>query len=143
MMANAIMDGVLEQDVDVRLYNVNAAHITELATESLEAAAIAVGSPTLNMTIMPPLAAVLTYWKGLRPAEKCGFAFGSYGWSKQGGASEVNRYLEEMKFDIIRPPLTSQFVPTDETLSECREAGRLLAQKAIENYESHAAKAAG
>jgi len=135
IMANAIMDGVQELDIDVRLYNVNAAHITELVTEALGAAAIAVGSPTLNMTLMPQMASMLTYWKGLKPAEKTGFAFGSYGWSKHGGPTEVEAYLKEMKFDIIRPPLTNQYVPGEEALEECREAGRQLAKAAIENYE--------
>ena len=136
MMAAAIMEGVQESDdIDVRLYNVNAAHITELATEVLSAAAVAVGSPTLNMTLMPQMACLLTYWKGLKPAEKRGFAFGSYGWSKHGGPTEVNTYLEEMKFDIIRPPLNVQFVPDEDKLEECREAGRQLAQSAVENFE--------
>jgi flavorubredoxin len=134
MMANAIAEGVLESDIDVRLYNVNASHITELATEVLEAAGVAVGSPTLNMTLMPQIACLLTYWKGLRPAEKVGFAFGSYGWSKHGGPSEVESYLKEMKFDLVRPALHVQFVPTEDNLEECREAGRLLAQKTVENY---------
>ena len=135
MMASAIIEGVSELNVDVRMYNVNSAHITELITEALESAAIAVGSPTLNMTLMPQIAAMLTYWKGLKPTEKRGFAFGSYGWSKHGGPAEVNSYLEGMGFEIIREPLTSQFVPDEEKLEECREAGRFLAQQAIENYE--------
>ena len=134
MMANAIAEGVLESDVDARVYNVNAAHITELATEVLEASGMAVGSPTLNMTLMPQMACLLTYWKGLRPAEKVGFAFGSYGWSKHGGPAEVDTYLKEMKVDLVRPPLHVQFVPTEEDLEECRNAGRELAEKAIENY---------
>ncbi len=135
IMANAILEGVQEEDVDVRMYNVNAAHITELATEILEASGIAIGSPTLNMTLMPSMAALLTYWKGLKPAEKVGFAFGSYGWSKNGGPTEVDAYLKEMKVDLIRPPLHVQYVPGEEDLKICHEAGHALAKKAIENYE--------
>ncbi len=134
LMAKAIAEGVQESDMDLRLYNVNASHITELATEVLEASGVAVGSPTLNMTLMPQMACLLTYWKGLRPAEKVGFAFGSYGWSKNGGPAEVETYLKEMKFDLVRPALHIQFVPNEENLETCREAGRLLAKKALENY---------
>jgi len=114
---------------------VNASHITELATEILESSGVAVGSPTLNMTLMPQMACLLTYWKGLRPVEKVGLAFGSYGWSKHGGPTEVASYLEEMKIDLVRPALHVQYVPTEEELEDCREAGRLLAQKAKENYD--------
>ncbi|HAS83472.1 MAG TPA: MBL fold metallo-hydrolase [Verrucomicrobia bacterium] len=135
MMANAIIKGVMDVDgVDARLYNVNASHITELATEVLDASGVAVGSPTLNMTLMPQVACLLTYWKGLRPMNKVGFAFGSYGWSKNGGPTEVEAYLNDMKFELTRPAMHVQFVPNEEALAECRAAGRELAQKAIDNY---------
>lgn len=135
MMANAIVKGALQEEVDVRLFNVNATHITELATEALDAAGIAVGSPTLNMTLMPQMAALLTYWKGLKPLHKVGFAFGSYGWSKNGGAAEVESYLRDMKFELTRPALHVQFVPKSDDLDECIAAGRHLALKATEQYQ--------
>ncbi len=135
MMADAIANGLLASEVDVRLYHVSAAHITELATEILDAAGVAIGSPTLNMTLMPQMASLLTYWKGLKPMHKVGFAFGSYGWSKHGGPTEVETYLKDMQVDLVRPALHVQFVPKADDLDECRAAGRLLARKAIENHE--------
>ncbi len=135
MMSTEIVKGLLDCCVDVRVFNVNAAHITELATEILDAAGVAVGSPTLNMSLMPQMAALLTYWKGLKPLNKVGFAFGSYGWSKHGGPSEVESYLKEMKVDLIRPVLHVQFVPKEVDLEECRAAGRILGKKSILNYE--------
>ena len=134
MMADAIMEGVLEYDIDARLLNVHSSHITELATEILDAAGVAVGSPTLNMSLMPQVACVLTYWKGLRPQDKVGFAFGSYGWSKNGGAAEVEKYLKEMKVELTTPALYVKFVPTEDDLETCREAGRGLAQAALANH---------
>jgi hypothetical protein len=44
----------------------------------------------------------------------------------------VEEYLKTMKFDIIREPLQSQFKPTPAIIEECRDAGELLAKKAIE-----------
>jgi len=129
-MANAIMEGALELDADVRLFNVTGTHITVLATEVLDAAAVAVGSPTLNTTLMPSVSAVMTYWQGLKPAGRAGLAFGSYGWSK-GGAEAVNGYLQAMKMDLIREPIEAQFVPSESELETCREAGRDLARAAL------------
>lgn len=134
VMADAIMEGVLEFPVDARLINVHSSHITELATEVLEASGVAVGSPTLNMSFMPQMASVLTYWKGLRPQSKVGFAFGSYGWSKNGGAAEVEKYLKDMKFELTNPALYVKFVPTEDDIASCRQAGRDLAKAAIENH---------
>ncbi len=130
MMAKAIMDGVLESSAQARLINLRDGDITTLATEVLDSAAIAVGSPTLNKTLMPQVAAALTYLKGLSPHGKKGFAFGSYGWSS-GGSNDVEDYLRAMKFDILRAPLTCRYLPDEKTLEECRDAGRMLVKNII------------
>jgi len=131
MMAQAIVDGVQEAGAMVKLHYIRANDYTQLATETLDAATIAFGSPTLNGTLLPAAGGALAYLKGLRPLCKAGFAFGSYGWSK-GGAKAVNDALEEMKFEILREPLETQYRPTAQVLDECRAAGRLLARKANE-----------
>ena len=91
---------------------------------------MAVGSPTLNKTLMPAMAAALTYLKGLAPGRKSALAFGSYGWAK-GGARDVQAYLADMKLEVVREPLECQFVPTAAVLDECRAAGRLLGERAL------------
>lgn len=128
-MANAIYEGALDEGVEAVFLHLRRTDLTRIATEVLDAGAIAFGSSTLNRQILPMAAAVLTYWQGLRPPGKAGFAFGSYGWAK-GGPEAVNDYLEAMKFEILRPPLKAQYRPTAETLDECRRAGGMLAQKA-------------
>jgi flavorubredoxin len=130
-MAHAILDGAAVSGVQAKLFHIRSSNITTLATETLDAAAIAFGSSTLNATLMPQAAAVLTYLKGLKPMKKAGFAFGSYGWTKA-GIKDVERYLESMKFTLLREPLTSQYVPDAEKLEECRQAGALLARRALE-----------
>lgn len=132
LMAQALLEGAQEFEVEVQLFNVDTTHPTRIVTEVLDCAAVAVGSPTLNNGIMPSMAAALCYLKGLRPTGKQGFAFGSYGWSQRGGANEVAQWLEEMKIAPLRAPLRAQFVPGDELLVECREAGRTLARCALE-----------
>lgn len=130
-MAHAIWDAAQRQGVDAKLFNIRKSNITILATEVLDAATVAFGSPTLNRTMMPEMGALLTYLKGLRPLGKAGFAFGSYGWAK-GGAQDVNDYLKDLKFDILREPLQVQYAPTSEVLAECRAAGEALGRKAEE-----------
>jgi len=65
-----------------------------------------------------------------RPIGKAGFAFGAYGWSK-GGAKAVNEYLDAMKFEIMREPLEAKYRPGEAELEECRQAGKMLAEKAL------------
>ena len=131
MMAQAIVEGTSGEGVEAKLMHVRSTGNTRIATEVLDAAAIAFGSPTLNGTMMPQVAATLTYLKGLKPAGKAGFVFGSYGWAK-GAGKDMGEYLAAMKFDVLREPLLSQNVPGEEVLDECRAAGRILAGKARE-----------
>lgn len=132
MMAQAIVEGAMIDGVEVKMFDVKSTHITTLATESLDASAIAVGSPTLNKSLMPKVAEALTYLRGLSPEGKCGVAFGSYGWAKKGGQHAVQDYLEQMKVELIREtPIQSQYVPNAEILEECRNAGRELAEKSL------------
>ena len=78
------------------------------------------------------MAAVLTYFKGLRPQAKAGLAFGSCGWVQSGPAA-VQEYLSAMKVDSISEPLVARYRPDAGELDACREAGRqlgLVAEKA-------------
>lgn len=129
-LAQTILEGAQESNVDARVLNARTSSLTEIATESLDAAVFAFGSPTLNQTLMPQMAAVLSYLKGLKPSGKSGFAFGSYGWAK-GAATEIELSLKSMNFEMLRPALTCQFKPGPDTLEEAREAGRMMARKAL------------
>jgi flavorubredoxin len=129
-MGQAIVEGATIPGVEARLLHVRRTHDTETVTEVLDAAALAVGSATLNMGMMPSVARTLTYLKGLRPENKAAFVFGTYGWGK-GAVEELSAFLEEMKLEIVRDPIKVQWRPGEEDLDACREAGRLLAERAL------------
>ena len=132
-MAEAIYEGAKLPGVSVRKHDLKSTNITDIATETLESAVIAVGSPTLNKNMMPKVAEALTYLKGLSPKNKAAAAFGSYGWAKAGGASDVYKVLEEMKLEMIQESaLQCQYAPKEDMLAECRELGKKLAEKALE-----------
>ena len=72
--------------------------------------------------------AVLTYLKELRPENKAGFAFGSYGWGR-GAPEAIEEYFKSMKWNIINESIKSRYKPTSELLNECRTVGRTLGEK--------------
>jgi flavorubredoxin len=83
---------------------------------------VVVGSPTLNNGLFPTVSDFLTYMKGLKPLNKIGGAFGSYGWS--GEASKlVKAELETMGFDMVDENLRAQYVPDGADIDACRELG--------------------
>lgn len=85
-----------------------------------------VGSPTLNNGLFPTVSDLLTYMKGLKPKNKVGAAFGSYGWSGE-AVKLVTKELEEIGFDMITPGVRVQCVPDDKALDSCRELGKKIA----------------
>ncbi len=125
-MARAITSGIESQEVNVRLMNTRKWHRSDIMTEIIDAGAIAVGSPTLNNSIFPVIADVMTYIKGLRPQNKIAAAFGSYGWSGE-AVKILNKDFEEMKLDIIDPGVKVQYVPDEADLDRCFNLGVKLA----------------
>jgi len=130
-MAYAIHEGASQPGVSAELLHIRRSSLTRIATEVIDAATLAVGSSTLNGGMMPMVGAVLTYLKGLQPAGKAAFAFGSHGWAK-GAPKAIEEYFEALKWEILRQPIHAQYRPGDEALEECREAGRMLAERARE-----------
>jgi flavorubredoxin len=126
-MAEIIAEGLTEQGITARPMSLKHHDRSDVMTEILEAGAIVVGSPTLNNNVFPTVMDLLVYMKGLRPRNKIGAAFGSYGWSGE-SVSHVRKALEEMKFDMIEPGLKVQYVPDEKSLDECREFGRKIGQ---------------
>lgn len=125
-MANAIVDALGQEGVDATPMHLRKWHRSDIMTEVIDAGAIIVGSPTINNGLFPTISDLLTYMKGLRPQNKIGAAFGSYGWSGE-AVKLVNSQLEEMGFDVIDPGLRNQYVPDEKGIGACYELGRKIA----------------
>jgi len=130
-MAEAILRGALDENVavDVQLMHVRRTTFTRIAAEMLDATAVALGSPTLNMTMMPQMAALLAYLRGLKFTSKSAFAFGSCGWA-HAGAEQLAHSIEDLQWTPIHEPIKTKYRPTDAVLETCRAAGQLLAKVA-------------
>lgn len=127
MMAKAIADGLIENGISVKLMDLSADHRSDVITQLLDAKAVIVGSATLNNGMLPRMADMLCYMKGLRPSGKIGAAFGSYGWSGE-AVKHITKSLEEMKIKVVSPGVSLQFVPNHDGLRKCVELGREVAK---------------
>lgn len=110
IMAESIAKGIAEEGVHVRPLSLKKWHRSDIMTEVMDSKAVVIGSPTLNNNLFPSVIDFLTYMKGLKPKNKIGAAFGSYGWSGE-AVKFINNELEAMKFEIIDPGLKIQYVP--------------------------------
>ena len=126
-MAQAIGEGLAEAGVPYQILPLKANHHSAIMTALADAGAVFVGSPTHNNGIMPGVADMLTYMKGLRPKLKIGGAFGSFGWSGE-APRIIQENLEGMGFEMPAPPLGCTFVPKEDVLVQCRAFGNTVGQ---------------
>lgn len=126
-MATTLVEALGEEGVDAKSIHLRSWHRSDVLTEVLDAGAIVIGSPTLNNGLFPTVSDFLTYMKGLKPKNKVGAAFGSYGWSGE-AVKLINEHLEAMKFDVVDPGLKVQFVPDNECIEACQELGKKIAR---------------
>jgi len=133
-MARAIAEGVTAGGSAVKVMPLKSSHRSDVAGELLEAGALIVGSPTLNNNIFPTVADVMTYLKGLKPANKIGAVFGSYGWSGEATA-HLKKILEGMGIEMVGEIMKAKFVPGDEVLEGCFNLGREIAGRLGEERE--------
>ncbi len=116
-MAHSIAEGFDRRGTNVLLLDLKENELSDIITEVLAAKYLVIGSPTLNNNILPNVAALLSYLKGLQPKGKKGFAFGSYGWGGQ-SAGIVNLALEELGVEILMEPVKINYIPSKEQLTD-------------------------
>jgi flavorubredoxin len=127
-MAKAISDGLIGGGASVKVMRLRSAHRSDIATELLDAGALIVGSPTINGTIFPTVADVLTYVRGLKPTGLVGAAFASYGWSGE-SLKQLVEYLSGMNVELVSEGIRAKYVPDGEALAQCRDLGTTVAKR--------------
>jgi len=126
-MAHSLRAGLEKAGIPVTMRNLKTLHISDIMADVLRSKAILVGSPTLNNGIFPPVGAFLTYLKGLRPKNRIGFAFGSYGWGGQ-AVKEMETIMNDLGWDMPVEGVKIQYIPDEEELDEVKEAGKELGE---------------
>lgn len=129
-VANALFKGLASEGVEVKIHKLGSSHNSDAIADILEAKAVLVGTPTLNNGLFPTVASFLAYMKGLKPKNKIGAVFGSYGWG--GGAKRAGE--GEMKaagIDLVESELDFRFRPTEGELEKAVQFGVELAKKIL------------
>ncbi len=127
IMAEAIMSGLTDEGIYVRPMKLRECDRSDIMTEIMDAKAVLVGSPTLNNGLYPTVSDFLTYMKGLKPQNKIGAAFGSYGWSGE-SVKLIQEELAAMKFQTIDSGLKIQYMPDKAGIEKCVAFGRKIGQ---------------
>ncbi|MDR2612819.1 MAG: FprA family A-type flavoprotein [Deltaproteobacteria bacterium] len=114
-MARALTDALGARGIETAYLSLKHNHRSQVATEAYEAAAVLVGTPTINNQLFPSVSDLLSYFRGLKFKNKIGAAFGSHGWSGE-GAKIVQAELAGLGWKMPAPEVRVQWVPREETL---------------------------
>jgi flavorubredoxin len=119
-MARVLYELIDKENIPVKLCNLQDTHISDVIAEIIQAKMLIAGSPILNNKILPSMGAFLTYLKGLKPRNRYGFTFGSYGWTKA-GFKELEDSLKEAGMELISEGVYMNYVPDDTELENLKE----------------------
>ncbi|MBY9015690.1 MAG: flavodoxin domain-containing protein [Candidatus Lokiarchaeota archaeon] len=114
-IAKALTKEIRHRGIQVKRFRLTQADYSDVITEAMKAKAILIGSPTLNNGLYPSVAEYLCYQKGLKPMNKVGLAFGSYGWSGQ-ATQEIVEQMKAAGIDVMDEMIKIKFVPKPEDL---------------------------
>lgn len=126
-MAQAVADGLESEGVPVRIMSLKSNHHSAVMTELADCGAVLIGSPTHNNGIMPNVAKLLAYMKGLRPQNRVSGAFGSFGWSGE-CVKAINEWLDGMGLERPVDGVKVKHVPKHDHYKECFEMGVAVAK---------------
>jgi flavodoxin I len=124
-MAKGIMEGVIKDEVNVRMLNVSKASVEDV----LKADAIAFGCPSMGAEMLeesemePFIESISSVVRG-----KNIILFGSYGWGSGEWMTEWQERMEGYGATIIEEGLIINYEPDEDGIEKCRELGDLLSK---------------
>jgi len=124
-IAYTLRGGIEEAGIHVTIRNLKNTHISDVITDVISSKLILLGSPTLNNTMLPTMGGFLTYLKGLRPKNRIGFVFGSYGWGGQ-AVGEIEKIIKDLPWDMPVESINLNYVPDEKELLDVRKKGKKL-----------------
>jgi len=128
IMAQRLLALLKEEGIEVTLINLQDTVISDVITEVVSTKFLLFGSPILNNRMLPTMAGLLMYLKGLKPQKRYAWTFGSYGWSTS-GFKEMEEFLKEGGCDILGEGVYLKYIPDESELEELRKVIPLVKDK--------------
>ena len=125
-MALKIAQGLIDSGLSVKLFDVATSDRTEIIKEMLDAKGYIIGSSTHDNDMLPNMAGFLDFLKGLKPKNRIGAAFGSYGWAG-GAVKSIEETLKETGVEVVQPAISVKYVPDQNENLRCYEYGKEFA----------------
>ncbi len=126
-LAYSLYEGIEKTGINVKIRDLKTSHISDIITDVLNCKLVLLGSPTLNNSMLPTMGNFLTYLKGLRPKNRVGFVFGSYGWGGQ-AVGEIEKIIRGLSWEIPVESVNINYIPEKKDLDKLKNIGTKLAK---------------
>lgn len=124
LVAEAIAEGARSMELNAEVLDLRDTSLDDV----LKADAIAIGSPTYEQRLLPPIEKLLDSLDSEKCRGKLGIAFGSYGWSGEAPLI-IAKKMRELGFEVLDPVMRVQYEPDEKDIVACMLLGKGLALK--------------
>lgn len=125
-LAEQVALGVMDSGLDVQCEDIGQANVCEVAEKVECADGFALGSPTLNRDVLPPVWNVMTNICSYVVKGKQGAVFGGYGWSGE-ACKYMTQRLENLGVKVVGEA-RAKLNPNEAELKTAYELGKELAR---------------
>lgn len=130
-VAEAVAEGCAAAGLrQVRIYDVSTAPLSYILRDIFRYRGLAVGGPTYNGGLFPPLADLMERLADRRVGGHVLAAFGGFTWAGQ-AVKTLEKYNERLKMQLVEGSLEWKQGPTPDTLRAARELGTRLGQAVL------------
>ncbi len=133
-MAYSICEGLRDSGVEATPISIQHSDRSRIATEVLLSGAVVCGCSTMNNNMMPTMADILCYLKGLKPKNRIGTAFGSFGWSGE-AVKQMTAEMDAAGIEMIGKGLRNKYALKLEGGEECYKLGQAIATELKERLK--------
>ncbi|MBF0533306.1 MAG: flavodoxin domain-containing protein [Candidatus Omnitrophica bacterium] len=107
-----------QNGIDAKILNLANKHISDIMTDILAARVVLFGTPILNNRMLPTMASMLMYIKGLKAKNRYAVTFGSYGWATV-GFKELEESVKDAGFTLLSDGHYVKFTPDETEMNKC------------------------
>jgi flavorubredoxin len=134
-MADYIARFLVEAGVkNVKVYDSAKTHTSYIINDIWKYKGVILGSCAYNGGIFPPMAHLMSDLEHYGLRERYLGVFGSASWGG-GGVRAINKFAEEIKWDLVGEQVEARCSPSDSDVERCREIANAMAGKLLEKKQ--------
>ncbi len=132
IITDELASRLCDYNLDVKVFKSGLHRPSLMMKEVLDASVVLIGTSNFNNTMTPPIACILERFYALKPQNKLGMAYGSYGWAKA-HLNRVKAKMEEAGINLIEEEIYSNYTPDKANLEYAENVAKKINDAILNN----------